>query len=364
MIFAFLIGFINVENADSDRVSMVKNINSMWNLSNTSNSTRILYWKSSLKMFYKNPVLGIGTGNWFAEYPEHNQYIYNDENIYLNDDINPHNDYLKILSENGLAGFMIYIILIIYILISLIKSAYKQIIYLPVCLSFIGISVFSLFSFPSENVSAMIIFFTTIGVGIRNENNAIIKKSSGIKFLLVSFIILSIIIFAYNFKHYESEKIYLSAMYDKAGGDYPGMLDKLKSINLIYYPVDANKVPLEFYEGTGYYELKNFEKSLECYEKCKLITPYMPSILNNLASAYYMNGNFEKSDSLLSIVIKNCPDYIEPEINLLAMCANNRKDSLARILISDIKNKKFDNSKVKNYTNFLNIQDYYDKKSN
>ena len=31
MIFAFLIGFINVENADSDRVSMVKNINSMWN---------------------------------------------------------------------------------------------------------------------------------------------------------------------------------------------------------------------------------------------------------------------------------------------------------------------------------------------
>jgi len=360
----FSVGLIPVKNVSNERKNMIANINSIFDLNNKSNSSRLDYIKSSLYMFYKSPIWGIGTGNWFAVYPESNGRIYNDENVVNNSDLNPHNDYLKILSENGLPGFLLYMIIIIYVLVNLIKSSLREIFYLPLLLSFMGVSIFACFSFPFENVSSMIIYFTIIGISINNKNKNTKTDLKFLKIIIISLLLILSITTYYNFKVYKSEKIYLSAMFDKAREDYPDMLSKLKLINLCVYPVDANRVPVEYYEGVGYFEIKDYEKSLEFFNKGIEIAPFWPPLLNNLASAYYMTGEILKADSLLSVVIKNCPDYIEPRINLLVIYANDGKDILARNIITEIQKKEFDNDKVKNYSTFLRIKEYYEKKSN
>jgi tetratricopeptide (TPR) repeat protein len=317
-------------------------------------------------MFAGHPLFGIGTGNWFAKYQEYNDPNRDDAYFLESSDINPHNDFLKILSENGLIGFLFFIIIIIYTLIKLIQLSTEKIIYIPIFLSFAGLLVFSFFAFTLENVSTVIILFTAIGLTLNSDvkHNHFIKNKYSNLLLFIGIGIVLIIISVYNFKRYESEKIYLSAMFDKASNNYSLMISELESIDPVYYPVDANKVPVKYYEGTGYFELKEYKKSLECYRDCLKITPLWPPLISNYASALYMTGDHVKSDSLFSVVIKNSPYYIEPKINLLVIHVNNGEDSLALEMIKEIDNLKFDIKGVKNFPIFMKIKDLYEKKYN
>jgi len=366
IIVTLSIGLIPVRNADLGRNSLVNTISSIPDLKETSNYSRLSYWKSSIDMFSGHPLFGIGTGNWFAKYQEYNDPNRDDAYFLESADINPHNDFLKILSENGIIGFSFFSFIIIFTLIKLIYLSAEKIIYIPVFLSFAGLLVFSFFAFPLENISTLIILFTAVGIALNRDvkHNRIIKSKYSNLLLFVGFGILLIIISFYNLKRYDSEKIYLSAIFNKAENRYSLMNSKLESINRVFYPVDANKVPIEYYKGTGYFELKEYNKSLELYDKCLEITPFWPPALSNYASALYMTGNFMKSDSVFSVVIKNCPYYIEPKINQLAIYVNKGADSLAVELISEINKLKFDNMKVKNYPTFMKIKDLYEKKSN
>jgi O-antigen ligase len=362
LVISFLIGLLPNNHKNPERQNLIYNIGTIFESGNASNSARLDYINYSFKMFLKQPLFGIGTGNWFAVYPEYIRDMYNDENIMNNADLNPHNDYVKILSENGIIGFILFIAIILFSVYKLIIYSNKNILYFPILLSLIGIAVFSFFAFPSENVSAMILFFTAIGIGIGKNNPQVNKKRVfvfGILFSIIIFLVISVI---YHYKRYESEKIYLSSMFDKAKGNYQVMNNKLESINEVYYPLDANKTPIEFYKGAGFFEQKDFKKALESYKKCLEITPYSPTLLNNLALTYYMEGDADKADSLFSIVLNNYPYYIEPKINLLTIYANLKKDTSARNLISEIEKLKLNTEKINNYTTFLKIKSYYNEK--
>ena len=367
LIISFLIGLIQPPNVDSERKNLQTTITSTFDSDYGPNIARIKYTKTSFEIFKENPLFGIGTGAWFGVYPKYNGEDYTDENIFFTANINPHNDYLEILSENGIVTLLIFLILIFYTLYKLIKLSFKNIHFLAVATSFIGLLIVSLFSFPKNNTSAMILFFLAIGLAnsayttADTDNKGQVKVNFKLLTWMLSFIILVTI--PYNFLRYEYEKDYISAMNEKALGNYSVMNENLENIAEEIYPVDPNRMPLSYYKGVGYYQTQEYEKALYNFQSALSLSPFIPNILSNKAAALYALNETGKAEELLIETKRIFPNYIEPQINLLAIYANTGKDSLAKNLIAELDNRNLQNEKIKNFTVFLNIKKHYNENS-
>lgn len=83
-------------------------------LSSTSNYSRSGMIKFCLEIFKKNPIMGIGSGN-FAAYAAKNSYLYVGKYLEIAENMAPHAFFIQLLAENGIFGFiamaMIFLIL-------------------------------------------------------------------------------------------------------------------------------------------------------------------------------------------------------------------------------------------------------------
>lgn len=71
---------------------------------------RLTYWDHSIQMFEEEPITGVGAGQWKFHFPKYglentNTRVSNGETAV----VRPHNDYLWILSENGIMGLLLYV---------------------------------------------------------------------------------------------------------------------------------------------------------------------------------------------------------------------------------------------------------------
>ena len=367
LVISFLIGIIQPPNIDSERKNLQTTITSTFDSDYGPNIARIKYTKFSFEIIKDNPLFGIGTGAWFGYYPKYSGEEYTDENIFFTANINPHNDYLEILSENGIVTLLIFLILIFYTLYKLIKLSFKNLHFLAVATSFIGLMIVSLLSFPKDNTSAMILFYLAVGLADSHLSNNKVDYKGQVKVnfklltWMLSFVILATV--PYNFLKYEYEKDYITAMNDKVSGNYSAMNEKLENIAEEIYPADPNKMPLSYYKGIGYYQTQEYEKALHNFQSALYLSPNIPNILSNKAATLYALNETEKAETLLLNIKRMFPNYIEPQINLLAIYANTGKDTLARNLIEELDNRNLQNEKIKNFTVFLNIKKHYYEKS-
>lgn len=85
---------------------------SVFDSSNSSNSYRVVLWKLNWKMFLDHPVLGVGYLQSEIRAPEYASKI--DQPVEFIS--HSHSNYLEMLSSTGLAGFTLFLMLIIYML--------------------------------------------------------------------------------------------------------------------------------------------------------------------------------------------------------------------------------------------------------
>ena len=92
-----------------------------------SNLERINRWKSAFRMFKEKPVLGWGPGTYQFLYAP---YQYSGDKTEISTDFgdagNSHSEYLGSLSESGLPGALIFILVILFSLVSGIKVLYQN----------------------------------------------------------------------------------------------------------------------------------------------------------------------------------------------------------------------------------------------
>lgn len=108
----FLAGY-NLSPTFHKRVNMVREEVSMFSENpNTSIGLRLLFWKNSGEIIKKNPLMGVGTGDFAKEYGVINSV--SSPNMVATD--NPHNQYIFVLCQFGLLG-----------LVSLLSIFYAQV---------------------------------------------------------------------------------------------------------------------------------------------------------------------------------------------------------------------------------------------
>ncbi len=372
ILISFYLSESNIFKSDPSRNSFSKTVNLIFD--NEYNSLRLRYWRTSLDMFKEKPLTGIGTGMWFGNYMKYKQLIWNDgtlkynsfeindKKIDFNPDINPHNVYLEILSENGIMGLILFLTIFAFALSNLYKLLKNNISYLPYFLSIISFLIFAFTSFTRDNICVMMIVILSIAFSSRiNILHDIVDKKSFKFTAKIYFFITLIPLFAltfFNFQRFLSEKRYISALNYKAKVDYINMEIELDKISDVIYPIDLNCMPLNFYRGVGFYERRDFKKSLEYFRKAKYAVQNNAMITSNLASAYYQTGEIDSAKMLYNDLKQRCPLFIEPQINLLSVYVNTKKYDSAKILIKEVEEKNFDTNSVRNYLIFKQIKEY------
>lgn len=365
LIIALSLSF-SLPDSNNERKSVSETIYSVFDKDYSTNKIRLHFWKASLKMFAENSIFGIGERNWAGLYPIYNGGSYSDDNVDMNSAINPHNDYIEVLTEFGIVGFVIFTGFIFTGLYFLFKKSKNNIVYLPFFLSALGLSTTMFFSFTKDNYWAMIVFSLCMAVGYSNnsqyrfQNSTFyIKYKKHIKTIALAFgIIMLVLGIWFKLMSYFNEKVYFEAMNLKAQRKYGEMLVKLDKVSDYFYPVDINKMPVDYYRGVGYFELKQYDKALEKFRSARSYMKYYPTIMNNEASALYMSGKIYEAEQLFLEITNLFPNYIEPQINLLALYTNINKFSEAKKILLEIERKSFNEKYVKNYSVFLRIKNY------
>lgn len=96
-------------------------INSITSTKYQSNTERVLIWKSAYKMFQDHPVLGVGLG----QYKDNYQKKYISPKAKEPKLAHAHSNFMQMLAENGLVGFIGFVSMVGYFIIASFRRFWK-----------------------------------------------------------------------------------------------------------------------------------------------------------------------------------------------------------------------------------------------
>jgi O-antigen polymerase len=276
--------------------------NMLYGLKKDSANGRILIYKVSLTIIKENLLFGIGPGRFQAEYNNYQSQYLNSRNIPINvqllssDTFEAYNLFIQILSEYGLLGILILIILFVLVIVQFkresIYSKHKDWFYYGCLGSIITIIIESLFSNPFHVTPLLLHFFILLGVCLSYYKKPFqIKRNS---FFLYLILLVGGFSLSYSFQQMWAEKewqkaatLALFGQYDKALPIYKKAYSVLKKNGRFLYNYGAESAivsnatlseqilneakkycsfsNLYVFQGDNYRILKNYNESESNY---------------------------------------------------------------------------------------------------
>lgn len=205
--------------------------------------SRLIFMFDALKIVKDNLLLGVGGGGWNSEYRAYRSYLYSSSEV--------HNHYLQVLVENGVLGFIIYIVLWFILILNLVKSyRYKKMeIDILLLIISIGLLFHSFIDFDFSYPVIYYLFWILIALSIKDiENlNKVLSKGTMVVGVLIAIIVITINI-----------SLLAGLSYGKSG-------NKLLA---------QNNIPLA---------MLNFERSIK-------FDPFNSTFLANISQIYFSKG--------------------------------------------------------------------------
>ena len=299
-------------------------------------SLRMIFWKKSFCLIQSNPLLGVGAGNWrlrvpactMPPNPEHTRknYTYSQ----------PHNEWIGIMSELGLIGLLLS--LIVFFLppglafYSIFKSARRTQLSLVFYGCFItGFYLFAFFDFPFRRVEHNVMLFSALAFLMAK----IPSRPLAFRFIpaipkhlfSVLFIFLLIVSVIVGIARISGEYFTVKIFRNERKNDVKVIAYCGKAEN-IFYRITPNTLPLDWFEGVARYRMGETQTARVCFERALKSTPYEVRVLNDYGAALYGLGNAEKAKAVLRYAIHLDPFFDDARFNLGAIYFfTGRKDS-------------------------------------
>ncbi len=290
----------------------------------SNNMFRLKIWELSSKMVADHPFTGVGAGNWKLVSP--NYYDgYNFKKEQLNW-VRPHNDYIWVITEKGIIGFLLFIgmfgITFFYmfkIFFSKTPVEYKVFL-LFMMAGLISYLTDSLFSFPIERIEIQTFLALILAASVAIYHSQNPKKPFKISKspVFIPVIILLLLSVAYSYSSFELELKVKRARIAQSRSDWKGMLNEAQSINTTFRTLDAEGMPVDWYYALAYVNLKDTEKAKDHYIKAYHENPTKIPIMNNLGQLYFNQENYNEAKDWFMKALAILPDYFEANVNLSA----------------------------------------------
>jgi len=167
----------------------------MYTRSGVSIDARLLFWTASILMFIKAPFLGVGLDHFKLLLPSYARqahdilgFVQYEAMVYTNW---THNEYLQILAESGIVGFVfliLFCILLLHLIYIEIPKAKQDHTKLFLFLMLLPFFIQGAFSWPFRHPPLFFIFLLILGISVAETPSLKFKFSRPMKFLLCGFL--------------------------------------------------------------------------------------------------------------------------------------------------------------------------------
>lgn len=280
LIAVLFVNSIFEKSKDKERYASLENRVSQINADDASSKARLTFWGNAIKMSEKNPIFGIGLGNYQVESIPYERTTSNDSTVSLH----AHNDFLEILAETGIFNGLIYLSIFIYLLIINLKkiikpnSNEKQLIAILTLMLLIVYGIDSFFNFPMYRPTMAIFFSLILALSLVNTEIDQILPSNKISFKIIAsiIIIVSLLTSCSAFIIYKASNLEYLIASDDINMNTKGVLSGDEVVNKMPAYPNTLSSSESFYEYAGIYYVreKNYEKALNCFSKASKINGY------------------------------------------------------------------------------------------
>ncbi|CAM1344688.1 O-antigen ligase family protein [Tenacibaculum amylolyticum] len=275
-------------------------------VSYASDSGRKFFWEAAIDGFQSSPLRGVGIGNWkLIEKEELVKSIKNSNHFYPR---RVHNDFLQVLSEIGILGFLLFISLFVVVYYLLLKVILKKranqnrkLLALICLAAFVAYSLDSLINFPSERTPIQLLGFVLIVIAlcVSSNQNKPIKIPLYFKIIILLIGVLTVYLNNQIFtsskyqllirKHIRGKNI-LTSKYKIGYDQMNNVLTDFPTMNGMGQPMDYAKAVLAYSEG-------KYAKTFEHLDKAIEVSPYSLEHYGFKALIYNNNKTYKNFDS-------------------------------------------------------------------
>ena len=285
--------------------SLIDRVESL-NLGDTSSSQRLRYYSHAIDTFLENPIFGIGIGGWELESIKRDSK--NIENYTV--PYHVHNDYLEILAETGLLGFIIYFgiffVISYRLLLFLFKNKNKpdhDLLIISILLCLIIFFIDSFFNFPFARTLIMNQVFILVSLALvalnsssfevknpfKNVYNKIKRPTLKILYFIVLILIIPILYSQFRVSKSYNDQAYLIGEFN--ANALNRSVDYANKMEVEYPNLSATAMPLGFFKGVIYAKTPGKEsEAIEIFRKHKKVNPYNYFGETQIGDLYYRLG--------------------------------------------------------------------------
>jgi len=272
--------------------------------------SRMLIWNITLKMIKKNPIMGVGPGNFIITYP---YYATGEAEALRGTSLlvdSVHNDYLEVCAEAGIVGFVLFL----YLLFSVFKASFvlyrgsgrkEKLLIAGIISSMVAICINGLASFPFKNPATLLLFWADVSfIG------GIYRKRVGEKKIDVSYPLLRVYLLIFTIAGLILSYMCLQASrYIYLARNSQGKASlQFAEKSTMYNPFSYKYL---HFAGTVAMNTGEYQKAYTLLTKGIKLNPYYDSLHNNLGMVYLLTGNIEKAEEEFLIALQLNPDSYE-----------------------------------------------------
>jgi O-antigen ligase len=311
---------------------LAERLHSLTSAKHPLNIERVLIWKQSLKEIRDNLFLGFGAGNWRIVFPSYGLENLTPRSFKKVHFQRPHNDYIWVLFETGLFGFIFYMSLFVITFIYIFKIIARhpdrdhKLLSLLMFFGIVGYMVDAFFCFPKERIShsMFLMLMMAVIVSIYHQSfgcKKTVPRSFMFALIIPSFALLLCAI-AVGYVRLNAEIYTKRAYAARAAQNWPAVISEIDKGFSVFAALDPMSTPLQWYRGEAHFLMNNVPQALVDYKKAYKAHPYHIYVLNNLATCYEMQGNHNQAIEYYNKALKIHPQFDEALINLGATYYN------------------------------------------
>jgi len=318
--FVFLLNIIQANQFTSTN-SIQDRLSTLGKLNDDSSNQRFRYYSQAIESILKNPLIGIGIGNWELE-----SIKYDAQNIsgYVIP-YHVHNDYLEIAAETGLIGALIYYLMIFIVLFNLFKSLMLNLkrnetgFEFPLILSIGAYLLDAMFNFPFARPLQQINLIFILSIAIIFFGTKQIKFD--LKYLKIKFIFICLLV---PFSIYSSIRIFNSSV-DQATllRDYNLRLYNLSSSDIEkmesqYRNLTVTTLPIKSVLGFYYYNEGRYRDAISSLQQGTKYNPYLYFSETNIGLSYLQLNQLDSAKYYTELAFNKLPGNVVHFSNYVA----------------------------------------------
>ena len=289
---------------------------------------RFMAWKITLQMIADHFPWGVGPGNFTVRLDEY----FNAGTDFRGEGTNwihPHNDYLAVLAEQGLAGILAYLGIFLsaaWNCLCVLRSENSRIdgwLAIGILAALVAYLLDSAFNFPLARVNHQVYLAAFLAVSVllvaqprTNPPAPKNKKVFGVRWAFWPIFGILVVGILYSRAAIQQEfKVFL-AMTSAEMGKWKASLVFAREASTPWKTLDPFATPTAYHEAKAWTNLGHPKEALEALERAYKHNPNRIHIINDLGSEYAIVGRFAEAIKLLSTTVRRYPNQVDSAENL------------------------------------------------